>query len=175
MRLYSGQYNLIATDIVRDLQKKGLIDVGAEEIREAELDVVGVLREYNRMDRELTRMSRDQAPGESRGAAMKVKRRLAREKNFRLGDDALEYVVNQIIETFIQSAHIEEIYGEDTELRAQITPIIKRYTRDRDEDLDTMVRSKIRNLEEGSAAWDIEYERTMNRVRRTSGLDKDDE
>ena len=32
----------------------------------------------------------------------------------------------------------------------------------------------IKNLEEGSAAWDIEYERVLERVKRTKGLEEDD-
>jgi hypothetical protein len=70
------------------------------------------------------------------------------------------------------SPHIEEIYGADNELRAKMTPILKRYTASRDNELDEAVRSKIKNLEEGSAAWDIEYERVLERVRRNKGLDE---
>jgi hypothetical protein len=70
----------------------------------------------------------------------------------------------------MQSSHVEEIFGTDRDLRSKINPVIKRYTAARDEELDREVRSKIRNLEEGSAAWEIEYERVMDRVQRTKGL-----
>jgi hypothetical protein len=33
------------------------------------------------------------------------------------------------------------------------------------------VRSKIKNLEEGSAAWDIEYQKVMERLKRTKKLE----
>jgi hypothetical protein len=70
----------------------------------------------------------------------------------------------------MQSDHIEEIFGSDRDLRARINPIIKRYTASRDDEVDKEVRSKIKNLEEGSSAWNIEYERAMERVQRNKGL-----
>jgi hypothetical protein len=172
MRLYSGQFKMIAAEIVKALMDADLVEIDAENVGEAELDVEGVLREYQRMDRELTQRARDMTGTDGRSAEMKMKRRLAKDKNFRVGEDALDYVVGQMLETFMASPHIEEIYGADNELRAKMTPILKRYTASRDNELDEAVRSKIKNLEEGSAAWDIEYERVLERVRRNKGLDE---
>jgi hypothetical protein len=122
------------------------------------------------MDRELSQRAKDMNQGEGKAAELQTKRRLAKEKNFKFGDEAIDYLVTQIIETFMQSSHVEEIFGTDRDLRSKINPVIKRYTAARDEELDREVRSKIRNLEEGSAAWEIEYERVMDRVQRTKGL-----
>lgn len=172
MRIYSSQYNMIARDIVKTLVAKQLVEIEPGNVPEAELDVVGVLREYNRMARQIAQQARDLAGDSGRSIEMKTRRRLARDKNFGLGDDGLEYVINQIIETFDQSTHIDEIFGSDRDLRAAMTPVVERYTRDRSDELDREVRSKIKNLSEGSAAWDIEYERVMERVKRTSGLEE---
>lgn len=174
MRLYSGQFKMIASEVIKTLIDADLVEISAEMRPEAELDVEGVLREYRRMDRQITQRARDLTTGDGRGAEMKMKRRLAKEKNFRIGDDALEYLINQMIETFLASPHFDEIYGEDRELRAKITPVIKRYTASRDQEVDAAVRSKIKNLEEGSAAWEIEYERVMGRVKRNKGLAEDE-
>lgn len=171
MRLYSGKYGIIATDIIDALLKAELIELSPEARPEAELDVVGVLREYNRMDRQLGERARDLAGDDGRSNHFQMKRRLAKEKGFKLGDDAIEYIVAQIIEIFLQSQHIDEIYGEDRELRARITPIIKKHTADQEEALDREVRSKLKNLEDGSAAFDIEYERVIQRIRDKKGLD----
>ena len=169
MRLYSGKFNLIGEEIVQALIDASLVDIERGQRSEAELDVVGVLREYQRMDRDLTQRSRDAAAVDGSNA-MQAKRRLAKEAGFRVGDDAMDYLVNQIIETFVHSAHIEEIYGEDRELRAVITPILRKHTQDRDDELDVEVRSKIRNLQEGSTAWDIEYEKALQRIKERKGL-----
>jgi hypothetical protein len=175
MRIYSGQYNLISSDIIQELKKAGLVDVEQENVREAELDVVGVLKEYNRMARSIVNRAKDLTEGSGRRAEMRMRNRIARERNFEMGDEALDYVVNQIIATFEQSKFIDEIYGTDRELRAKITPVMKKYTEDREEELDEAVRDRIKNLEEGSAAWDIEYEKVMGRVKRSRGLDDEEE
>lgn len=172
MRLYSAQFKMLSAEIIKALIDGGLVEIDAANRPEAELDVEGVLREYRRMDRQITQRARDLTVGDGRGAEMKMKRRLAKEKNFRIGDDALEYVVAQMLETFMASPHFEEIYGLDRELRAAITPVLKKYTASRDQELDEAVRSKIKNLEEGSAAWEIEYERAMGRVKRAKGLEE---
>jgi hypothetical protein len=166
MRLYSGNFGLIAHDIIKGLRQAELADIPDENVDEAELDVVGVLKEYSRMDRTLTNRARDMVAAEGSQNEHRVKRQLAREKNFPLGDDALDYIVNQMIETFEHSQYVEEIFGETRELRALINPIIKKHTRDRSGELDEAVRKQLKNLEEGSAAWDIEYERTISRFRK---------
>lgn len=174
MRLYSAQFRMIATEIVKALVDGELLEIDPENREEAELDIEGVLREYRRMDRQISQRARDMTVGDGRGAEMKMKRRLAKEKNFRIGEDALEYLVAQMLETFMASPHVDEIYGEDRQIRATITPILKRYGASRDQELDEAVRAKIKNLEEGSAAWEIEYERVLSRVKRTKGLEEVD-
>ena len=171
MRLYSGQFQMMGAEIIKTLTNKELLEILPENVEEAELDVVGVLREYQRMDRQITQRARDLTATDGRGAEMKMKRRLAKDKNFRIGDDALEYIIGQMLETFMVTPHIEEVFGTDREIRAAITPVLKKYTASRDQELDAAVRSKIKNLEQGSSAWDIEYERVMSRVKANKGLD----
>jgi hypothetical protein len=170
MRLYSGQFNLIANDIIKALLEAELLELDNGKRQEAELDIVGVLREYVRTDREISAKARDLTINDGKQAEMQMKRRLAKEKGFKLGDEGIDYLVSQILETFMQSDHVEEIFGSDRDLRARINPIIKRYTASRDDEVDKEVRSKIKNLEEGSSAWNIEYERAMERVQKNKGL-----
>ena len=174
MRLYSGQFKMIAAEIITALIDAELVEISEETRPEAELDVEGVLREYRRMDRQIQQRSRDLTINDGRSAEMKMKRRIAKEKNFGIGDDALEYVISQLLETFMVSPHFDEIYGDDRDLRSKITPVMKKYTASRDNEVDEAVRSKIKNLEEGSAAWDIEYQRVMDRVKRNKGLETDE-
>lgn len=171
MRLYSKNFGLIGADIVRSLRKAELVEIEDENTEEAELDVVGVLREYSRTEREISQKARELASSDPANTEHRIKRNLAREKNFRMGEEGLEYIVNQIIETFMHSTHIEEVFGADRDLRAIITPIMKRHTQDRSGELDAEVRGHIKNLQEGSAAWEIEYEKAMARVKRNKGLE----
>jgi hypothetical protein len=121
------------------------------------------------MDREITSLARDEAAksGQSLGRA---KRSVAREKGFEVGDDAVGYIINQLIETFLHSQFVEEVFAEDNDFRRHIKPILARAT-DMDEKLDREVRDKIKNMEEGSAAWDIEYQKAMGKLKRNKNLE----
>ena len=52
MRLYSGKIPLIGTEIVKSLAEAG--DIEVTDRGEAEMDVQAVLKEYLRLDREIT-------------------------------------------------------------------------------------------------------------------------
>lgn len=171
MRLYAGQVPIIAREIVRGLRDAEYIDVEDDLVEEAELDAAGVLREYIRVEREISRQAREATAGEPAGAEQREKRRLAKAKNFKIGEDALEYVQSQIIETFLQSNNIEEVFATDREMRVVIASVLKRHAKDRSDELDVEVRSKLKNLEENSAAFEIEYQKALATAKRIKGLE----
>jgi hypothetical protein len=70
----------------------------------------------------------------------------------------------------MQSDNISEIFGTDAELRRSLTLVLRRYTQDKTEELDVEVRSKLKNIQEGTSAWDIEYARMMEKVKQRKGL-----
>src|SRR5687767_2595195 len=120
MRLYSGKIPVIASELVKNLVDSG--DIAVTDRGEAELDAQAVLKEYIRLEREITDKTKDvlqkrNLPYEQFG---KVKRALAAEKGFGLGDDGLDWMTNQMIESFMQSTHVEEIFAEDATLRKKM-------------------------------------------------------
>lgn len=171
MRLYAAQVPIIAREIVRGLLDAEYIELedGAEE--EAELDAAGVLREYIRVERDIGRQARESTVGEAPGAEQREKRRLAKAKNFKLGEDALEYIQGQVIEMFLQSNNVAEVFADDRQMRVVIAAVMKKHARDRSDELDIEVRSKLKNLEDGSSAFNIEYEKAMAQVKRIKGLE----
>lgn len=169
MRLYGGQVPLIAEEILRVLVRSGDLEVADENVPEVEVDIQSVLKEYIRMDRELTSKARDEA-ARSGVSMMRIKRQLAKEKSFEVGEDAMGYIIDQLIETFLHSHHVEEVFSEDHDLRKRIRPILKRHMAV-DEELDREVRDKIKNLEEGSKTWEQEYQKVMGSVKRNKGLE----
>jgi hypothetical protein len=169
MRLYGGQVPIIAEEVLRVLIRSNDVEVADENIPEVELDIQSVLREYIRMDREITNRARDES-GRSGESLMRIKKQLAKEKNFQIGEDALGYIINQMIEAFLHSNYVEEVFSEDHDLRKRIRPVLAKHMAV-DEELDREVRDKIKNLEEGSQAWDIEYQRVMGNVKRNKGLE----
>src|SRR4051794_16887699 len=92
MRLYAGKIPVIGIELVKSLVEAG--DIAVSDKGEAELDVQAVLKEYLRLDREITERAKDvlqkrNLPYEQFG---KVKRALATEKAFGLGDEGLEWM-----------------------------------------------------------------------------------
>lgn len=171
MRLYGGQVPVIAEEILRVLTRTNGLEVTEENMPEVELDIQSVLREYIRLDRELTDKARENVrKNDGQVSIGRAKRQLARDKNVQIGDEAIGYIITQLIEAFLHSAFVEEVFDEDNDLRKKIKPILRRHM-SMDEQLDQEVRNKIKNMEEGSASWDIEYQKVMENIQRTKKLD----
>ena len=169
MRLYSGKVDTISTDVIRELINGEDIDV--TDRTEAELDVASVLKEYIRQDRELTERAKDilEIRGLGHAYFSKTKRELAEQKKFALGRDAPIWIANQLLEIFMQSSHIEEIYSEDPILRRKLKAILSKHM-ESEEELDREVRKRIKNLEEGSQTWEVEYSKVMDQMKQKYGM-----
>ena len=172
VKLYSSKIDSIATEIIFELTRTEDIEVA--DIAESELDVASVLKEYLRLDRELTERAKDimEIRGLSYSAFGRTKRHLADQKDFGLGEEGITWMLNQLLETFMQSQHVEEIYADDATLRRKVRDILKKHMTV-DEELDKEVREHIRNLEEGTQTWEIEYGRVMEQMKTKHGLKSD--
>lgn len=169
MKLFPSKVDVIANEIITRLIGEG--DIEAGNPAEAQLDCAAVLKEYIRIDRELTERAKDmmeirQLPHAQLG---RIKRQLAEQKNFGMGDDGYTWITNQILETFMQSPHIEEVYSDDPVLRRKIKDITRKHTEVEDK-VDAEVRERIKNVQEGTAAWEIEYNRVLEQVKAKHGL-----
>jgi uncharacterized protein len=169
MRLYPTKVPVISGELIRTLSDAGSIEVS--NASEAELDVAAVLNEYIRVDRDLTNRAKDtmEARKLPYGQFGKIKRAMAEEKDFGLGEEALSWICNQLLETFMQSANIEEVFAEDVDIRRQMKDILKKHM-GVDDELDAEVRQRIKNLEEGTASWELEYNRVMQQIKQKHGL-----
>jgi uncharacterized protein len=169
MRLFNSKIPIIARDIVRQLTAAGDIEVNNHE--EAELDIQSVLKEYLRMEREITDQAKDLMERRklSHGQFGKIKRQIADQKDLPLGEEGITFMCNQILETFMQSNFVEEIFAGDAQMRRSMKELMRRHMLV-DEELDAEVRQRIKNLTEGSTDWDVEYSRAMDQVKRNRGL-----
>jgi uncharacterized protein len=169
MKLFSGKIPIIAAEITKTLVSENQVET--EEPDEVELDVQAVLKEYIRTDRELTEKAKDvcERRGMSYSAFPKIKHQLAERRGFQTGDESLDYIMDQIIGAFMHSQFVDEIFSEDHDLKRMMRTVLKRHTEIEDE-LDEEARAKIKNLEEGTRDWDIEYKRAMQQVKRRRGL-----
>lgn len=169
MRLYAGKIDSISAEIVHRLVTDEDIDV--DSAHEAELDVASVLKEYLRVDRELTERAKDilEIRGLSYSHFGRTKRTLADQKDFGLGEEGITWMINQLLEAFMQSSHIEEIYADDATLRRKIRAILAAQMTV-DEELDRQVRERIKNLQEGTQTWEIEYNKVLEQMKNRLGL-----
>lgn len=171
MRIYRERIPRIATSILDALLEAELLEVEPEMHEEVELDVASVLKEYRRVDWELGEQAKDIVAnrGLDYSHTRKIKSKLAQEKSFGLGEEAIEWIVRQILEILLQSRNVEEIFGEDHELRRLISPVLKKEI-GLDDELDREVKRHIRNFEEGTSDYDVEYKKTMDRIKHNKGL-----
>jgi uncharacterized protein len=169
MRLFSGKIPTIADEIVRVLTSES--DIETEQPNEVVLDIESVLKEYLRYERSVADEAKNRL--EARGLPYaqlgKLRSQVARERGAPQQDDVLPHLLDQILNILFHSKNVDEIYGEDPTLRKKITVILRKHM-DVGGELDEEVRAKIKNLEEGTASFEIEYQRVMGELKRKKGL-----
>lgn len=159
----------VAREMLQLLQAEGLIETDMP--REVQLDLEAVLNTYIRTEQDLITRARQTL--ESRGLPNRdfgrVLRTMADQKGLKVGEEAIDYVLEQLVEMLLSSSNVEEIYAEDHELRRQLR-IPLRKVGNVEEKMDQAVRAQIKNVEEGTPVWEIEYQRMMEEIRRRRGL-----
>ncbi len=169
MRLYSGKVGPIASDILKTLLDASDIETGTP--REVQADVEAVLNQYVRTEKEAADKAKDamQSRGIPQSDFSKMKKLAAEQMGIKIGDESIDYLLDQILEILMHSANVDEVFAEDVELRRKMAPILKRHMAV-DEEVEREVRGKLKHVEEGTRTWEIEYARMMDDIRRRKGL-----
>jgi hypothetical protein len=169
MRLFSTKVPTIATECVRALLASS--DIEAESPKEVEADVESVLRNYLSTEKEVNERAKDLLERTNRGTSEygRVRAQIADSKGIKVGEETLDYLLDQVVEIFHHSANVDEIFCEDVVLRRKMAPIFKKHMM-LDTDLDNEVRLHLKNLKEGTSTWDIEYQRVLEQMKRKKGL-----
>ncbi len=169
MRLYRGKIEPIAIEIIQVLSANG--DIELDDENEARLDVEAVLKEYLRLDRSIVEEAKNRMEARGLGYShlSQVRNQLAKERGHPTSEDVLPYLVEQILNILFHSNNVAEIFSDDSVLRQRITPVLRKHM-DFGTELDREVRSKIKNLEEGTTTFDVEYARVMKQIKQRRGL-----
>jgi uncharacterized protein len=169
MRLYRGKVETIAEEVVRTLRTQGSVEL--ENENEARLDVEAVLKEYLRLDREIIDDAKNRMEERGLGYSQlnKMKSSVSKERGAPAQDEVLPYLLDQILNILLHSANVAEVFAEDVEIRKTLTPILRKHM-EVDSDLDREVRSKIKNLQEGTSTFEVEYSRVMEQIKQKRGL-----
>ena len=161
------------TDVAREmfqlLKKSELIETDLP--REVQLDLEAVLNTYIKTEQDLVTRARQTL--ESRGLSNRdfgrVLQGLAEQKGVKVGEEGIDYLLEQLLQMVLNSSNIEEIYGEDHEIRRELRIPLRNLGEQR-EKIEREVRSKVRPVDEGSPVWEIEYQKMMEDIRRRRGL-----
>ncbi|MFZ5897375.1 MAG: DUF507 family protein [Myxococcota bacterium] len=169
MRLYSARIPKLAKEMVGPLLQDG--DIEAESPAEVEADIAAVLNQYMRdeqavSDRAKELVAQRNLPQTEFG---RIKKLVADERKIKIGEDAIDYVLDQLVEMLLHSANVGEVFVEDYVLRRKMREPLRRLTAEEDE-LQAEVRSQLKHVKEGSSVWEVEYRRMMEDIKRRKGL-----
>lgn len=171
MRLYRKIIPKISKEIIASLRGDGDVEIDDQKVEEAELDIAAILVEYCNAEDRLNQETRDALSrrGLSPERFAQVKKGLAEARAHKTGEEGLEYVINQMLDGLMHSRNIDEVFAEDHEMRKKLHTVMAKYL-GIDEEIDREARSRLKNLREGSAEWDVEYEKIIGQLKRARGL-----
>jgi hypothetical protein len=169
MRLFSGKIASLSEDIVKALADNH--DIECEQRKEVVRDLESVFMSYMQTEREATDKAKDILESRSlpQSEFSRIKRLAAEQKGIKVGDDMMDFLLDQLIEMLMHSNNVDEVFVEDHDLRRRMRPLLKKHL-EVDEALDTEVRGKLKHVQEGSRTWEIEYQRVMGDIQRRKGL-----
>jgi uncharacterized protein len=169
MRLFSGKIATIAHEAVAMLLKDG--DIEAASAKEVDADVAAVLTQYLAQEREVNERTKDLLEATNRPMSEygRVRVQVAESKGIKVGDEMLDYLLDQVVSIFHHSENVDEIFSADVELRRKMAQVFKRHMA-LDSDLDAEVRAQLKHITEGSRTWEVDYARALEQVKRKRGL-----
>ena len=171
MRLYRSQIPRIAEDIIATLVLDGDIVVEEGANADAEEDLKAIMEEYLRQESRVVQETREfmEANQITYDQFGRVKSQFAYKRGHPTGDDGIRWIIGQIIENFMISRFVEEVFGEDRKMKRTLMRLFRKHLIE-EADLDREVRGRLKNMRPGTEKWDIEYRRVMDEVRRKRGL-----
>jgi hypothetical protein len=169
MRLFSGKIAGLSEELVKALAENQEIE--CESRKEVARDLESVFTTYLDLDRQANERAKDlmQQRGMPQTEFARLKRLAAEQKGIKVGDEMMDYLLDQLIEMLLHSANVDEVFGEDHALRRRMRPILKKYL-ELDEEMQSEVRSRLKHVQEGSRTWEVEYQRLMGEIQRRKGL-----
>ena len=169
MRLHNAKVPELARQIVDALLTEG--DIETEKPGEVRADVQSVLEQYIRDEQQVLDRAKEvlQARNLPPSELPRLKRMVSQERGIKLGDEAIDYVLDQLVEMLMHSQNVDEIYADDITLRRKMRDPLRKHAQI-DDDVQAEVRSQLKHVKEGTALWEVEYQRMLEDIRRRKGL-----
>ena len=171
MTLYRSRVPTIAHAVLERLANEGDIEIEATDRAEAEQDLVAIMEEYLRRDNEVREAVREHmaqfsVPYDQYG---KVRTQIAERYGHPTGDEVQRFLARQIIENFMISRFVDEVFADDRDLLRRTREIIEKYDVD-ERALRTEAQEQIRNVAEGTVDYEIAMSKAMRDVKKRHGL-----
>lgn len=171
MRVYPKLVPIIAREVIQRLTQDSDIEVEPIRVADAELDLAAIMREYLANEERVNQATREalERRGYDFSKFNQVKREMADVRGFKLGDEGIEFLINQMLEFLLISRNVEEVFSDDNVMRPKVLQVMKKHL-DIDEDIDREARGRLKHLQEGTSAYEIEYQKVLEQIRRARGL-----
>jgi uncharacterized protein len=171
MRLYPKLVPVIAREIIHRLSTEGDLEVEAIRASDAEMDLAAIMREYLSDEDRVNQATREalERRGYDGSKFSQVKREMADVRGFKLGDEGIDFLINQMLEFMLISRNIEEVFADDNQMRPKIFQVLKKHL-DVEDEIDREARGRLKHLQEGTSAFEIEYQKVLEQIRRARGL-----
>jgi uncharacterized protein len=165
MWLTRAKLPALASSILKALLDGELLET--EQPQGVQNDLLAVLEQYLKDEHDISTRARDLAAARGTPASEinRLRRELAKQQGVGVGEDAMDYLLAQFVEMLLHSGRVDEIFGQDHELKlAMRTPLRKEQAAA--EQMEEVVRKRLKHVEEGSSQWEIEYQRLREEVTR---------
>jgi uncharacterized protein len=171
MRLYPKLVPIIAREVVQRLAAENDIEVEPSFQSQAELDLAAIMREYLANEERVNQATQEALArrGYDHSKFAQVKREMADVRGFKLGDEGIEFVINQMLEFLLVSRAVEEVFSDDNTMRPKVFQVMKKHL-DVEDEIDREAKSRVKHLQEGTSAYEIEYQKVSEQIRRARGL-----
>ena len=105
MKLYPKIIPAIARDVVGTLMAEGDVEVETMRVADAEMDMAAILKEYLASEERVNQATREalERRGYDHSRFNQVKREMADVRGFKMGDEGIDYIINQMIEFLLIS------------------------------------------------------------------------
>jgi hypothetical protein len=169
MWLHRAKIPHVAAEMVRTLTEGG--DIETESPREVQADLEAVLTQYVADDQDINERARDLVAtrGLPQSELGRMKKLVADQKHVKIGEEAIDYLLDQLIEILMHSNNVEEVFAQDHVLRLRMRePLRKQFAAE--ESLEQEVRGRLKHVQEGTQVWEVEYRRMMEDIKRRKGI-----
>lgn len=169
MRIHAAKTAALAGEMLKPLLDAGHIE--AESPREVQADIEAVISQYVRDEQAVTDRARDLLAARNlpSGELGRIKKLVADERKLKIGDEAIDYLLDQLVEMLMHSANVDEVFAPDHVLRLAMREPLRRASA-QDAELDAEVRGQLKHVQEGTSLWEVEYRRMMEDAKRRKGL-----